>query len=349
MRRFTCTSLVLLTLLLAALTVAVTQFSEAQTFKVLHSFGGPNDGVYPLANLGFDSHENLFGTTMEGGYNDCRGADGSGTVFELMPKANGTWSEAVIHEFSNSSNDGAFPEAPVVPDNSGNLYGTTAGAGLGMGGLGTAFELIPQPGGTWGEFPLLTFVDGPGGYSPVDGLTFDGSRQLFGTTAQGGSDSDDCLQFEGCGVVYELIRSAVLPSEIVIHTFTNPPDGTTPSGPLVLDGSGNLYGTTQSGGSGGDYPLGTVYKLSPNAGGSGWTETILHSFTGPSNGGPDGALPYAGVIVDAAGNLYGTTVWGGASGAGTVFEVMPQPGGAWSETVLYSFQGARTERNRIAG
>lgn len=326
--------------LVFALTALAMQSAQAQTFKALHSFGAPNDGAEPVANLVFDSHGNLFGTTMEGGYNDCQGADGCGTVFELMPNANGTWSESVIHEFSNlPPYDGAFPEAPVVLDGNGNLYGTTAGAGLGMGSLGTAFELIPQRGGTWAEFTLLNFVDGPSGYSPVGGLILDASGRVFGTTARGGSNSDYCDDDGGCGAVFELIRLGVPPSEIVVHTFTGPPDRVEPLGSLILDSSSNLYGTTFSGGSGGDYALGTAYKLGPNAGGSGWTETILHSFTGPSNGGPDGALPYAGMVVDAAGNLYGTTLQGGTSGNGTVFELMPHPGGSWSESVLYSFQG----------
>jgi uncharacterized repeat protein (TIGR03803 family) len=283
------------------------------TEKVLYSFkNNGTDAFNPLAGLIFDGAGNLYGTTSRGGIHDY------GTVFELTPTAGEGWTEKVLYSFGNGT-DGGYPEAGLLFDGAGNLYGTTVSGGTYT--YGTVFELIPQAGGGWTENVLHSFGNGTDGANPT-GLIADGAGNLYGTTVGGGY---------GSGTVFELTPQAGGGwTEKVLYSFSNGSDGGYPYAGLIFDGAGNLYGTTSEGGF---YTSGTVFELTPQAGG-GWTEQVLHSFN-YRNG--DGVNPYAGLIFDGAGNLYGTTSGGGTYGGGTVFELTPQAGGGWTENVLNSF------------
>ena len=272
----------------------VFEVSSTGAETILHSFGSGNDGQAPLGNVIFDSAGNLYGTTSAGG------VYGAGIVFELSP--NGT--ETVLYNFGNSG-DGQNPNAGLVFDSSGNLYGTTVNGGI-YGG-GTAFELSPNGGGGWIETGLYSFGSFLDGMNPYAGLVLDSSGNLYGTTANGGS--------YGAGTAFELSsNSATLRCcrEVLVYNFTAGTDGQTPRAGLVFDGSGNLYGTTVNGGT---YGGGTAFEWSPSQG----IESVLYSF----GSGSDGKNPYAGLVFDSSGNLYGTTASGGLYSGGTVFELSP--------------------------
>ncbi len=191
------------------------------------------------------------------------------------------------------------------------------------------FELTPTGGGGWTERVLYSFGNTPDGAIPVVGLIFDATGNLYGATTEGGTHGD--------GTVFELTPTGGGGwTERVLYSFGNTPDGAYANAVLIFDGAGNLYGTTELGGANG--PYGTVFELTPTAGG-GWTEKVLHSFAN----GTDGARPLASVIFDAAGNLYGTTTEGGTNRDGTVFELTPTAGGGWTETLLHSFNNNGTD------
>jgi uncharacterized repeat protein (TIGR03803 family) len=308
--------------------------------QILYSFGRGSDGAIPCCKPIFDAAGNLYGTTSGGG------AFGVGAVFELSPNVDGSWTEKVLYDFKYDGKDGAGPSSPLIFDAAGNLYGSTAyggGAGscsvpnTGITGCGTIFELTPKAGGAWTEKILHRF--GTSSSNPM-GVIRDAAGNLYGTTYVGGT----CPPVPpGCGSVFELVPKAGGGwTGKVIHYFrANGHDGFEPNFDLILDTKGNLYGTTAVGGTGscpGGAGCGTVYELSPPAGG-GWTEKILHSFSTSSE---DGHFPYGGVVLDAAGNLYGTTWVGGTgtcgAGCGTVFELMPKEGGKWAEKILYKFE-----------
>jgi uncharacterized repeat protein (TIGR03803 family) len=307
------------------LTCATSAF--AQTYKVLHNFGASGDGAVPSAGLVFDSNGNLYGTTQNGGY-ECF-AGGCGTVFELIPSGGGSWAEKVLYAFQGCDPylDGGAPIAPVVIDRRGNLYGTA-----GLWGVdcfppgGVVFELKPSPNGSWNEFIIDNFYFHPGDYvsCPCPAVTFDSAGHLFGTAGPNG--------IRYFGAVFELWHvSAFNWYQLLLHTFRGGSDGSGGNGPVVFDTAGNLYSTTEEGGTN---LLGDVFKLVPSRSSFGWPQTVLYSF----RGGTDGAYPTAGVVFDAAGSLYGTS-GGGVYGNGTVFKLTPNPDGSWSERVLYSFQG----------
>jgi uncharacterized repeat protein (TIGR02543 family) len=293
-------------------------FSVAQQEMLTLSLGN-GDGQNPFGNLTSDSVGNLYGTTSVGG------VYGKGTVFEVSP--NGT--ETILHTFGNG-NDGQKPFGNVIFDSAGNLDGTTSAGGI--YGNGTVFELSAN--GT--ETVLYNFGNGGDGQNPYAGLIFDSAGNLDGTTSVGG--------VYGKGTVFKLSPNGGGGwTETVLYSFGNGSDGVNPYGGLIFDNSGNLYGTTVNGGANGG---GTAFEVSPNGGG-GWAETVLYSF---GNGSSDGLNPYAGLIFDSSGNLYGTTVNGGANVGGTAFEVSPNGGGGWAETVLYSFgNGSSDGLNPYAG
>jgi len=316
--------------------------TTAQTYKVIHDFTSPGgsyrfaDGANPTANLTFDAHGNLFGVTSAGGDNNNTGCSfGCGTVFELSPTSAGGWKETVLHRFHGSivgnNNDGAGPQAGLVFDSAGNLYGTTSQGGSG-GNVGTVFELSPTSSGGWTYSILYSFKDGTDGATPLGKLVLDASGNLYGT-AQGGGASL-------FGVVYKLSPgSAGGWNESVLYSFTGGSDGAYPNSGVIFDASGNLYGTTSYGGVASSYSgFGVVFELSPNSGG--WAESVLHTFNQT-----DGAVPEGSLIFDASGNLYGTAYQGGhlsqcsGAGCGVVFELSPNLGGGWTESVLHAFQG----------
>jgi uncharacterized repeat protein (TIGR03803 family) len=300
--------------------------------KVLHAFDG-KDGISPYAGLIFDSVGNLYGTTEAGGTNQL------GTVFQLSPGANGKWSEKVLHTFRGR--DGYAPYAGVISDTTGNLYGTTiyggTSGGCGGRGCGVVFKLTPGADGRWTERVLHNF-NGKDGFWPQGGVILDAAGNLYGTTSVGGKPLG--CGAEQCGVVFELETGANDTwTYRVLHTF-NEKDGAYPLVSLLLDADGNLYGTTWQGG---DQGIGTVFELMPEAN-SRWTEKVLHSFTD----GTDGGYPSASLIFDTAGNLYGTTNWGGSfdcggRGCGVVFELMPGGNGRWTEKVLHVFSDTDTD------
>ncbi len=257
------------------------------------------------------------------------------TVF--VPSTWAATQEKILHTFNNNGTDGAVPLAGLIFDAAGNLYGTTSRGGTGScfysgSGCGTVFKLSPNGGGGWTEQVLHYFSNnGTDGFQPLAGLIIDAAGNLYGTTATGGTHPG--------GTVFELTPAQGGNwTEKVLYNFcsqTNCTDGAGPLAGLIFDAAGNLYGTTSAGGTYQDF--GTVFELMPTKGG-GWTEQVLHSFAP----GTDGANPSAGLIFDAAGNLYGTTSYGGTytcdgTSCGTVFEVSPKAGGGWTEQVLYNF------------
>jgi uncharacterized repeat protein (TIGR03803 family) len=230
-------------------------------------------------------------------------------------------SSKVLYKFPGGNNAG-HPYAGLILDRAGNLYGTTfegggSTCGYGDDPCGSVFMLTRNSNGSWTERVLHRFAGGSDGWSPYAGLTLDGAGNLYGTTVAGGG----CRSFQaGCGTVFKLKpNSDGSWTESVLYSFcqlANCADGLEPYGGLILDGAGNLYGTTATGGSSGG---GVVFKLTPKSGG-GWTETVLQTLGGNHGGGP-----YAALIFDADGNLYGTTSAGGvrSGDVGTVFELVP--------------------------
>jgi uncharacterized repeat protein (TIGR03803 family) len=234
----------------------------------------------------------------------------------------GAQTETVLH--SLKTKEGASPLLGVIFDSSGNLYGVAGEEG--GSGSGSVFELSPS-GSSWTEKTLHSFNGGSDGSTPVGTLVFDKSGNLYGTTKLGGS--------HGVGVVYELTKSGSTWSEKVLHNFGGGKDGEYPTGNLVFDSTGNLYGTTEGGGSHGNGEEnvgGTAFKVTPKSG-TASTETVIHSFGGSG----DGISPRASLIFDSAGNLYGTTFSGGTQASGTVFELSPKSGGSWTESILHNF------------
>jgi uncharacterized repeat protein (TIGR03803 family) len=283
----------------------------------IYTFMGGDDGLGPNS-LAFDNKGNLYGTTeYGGGAGDCSNG-GCGTIFELI-LVNGSWTKNVLYRFAGGT-DGSIPQAGVILDPHGNLYGTTWKGGT--GGYGTVFELQHSESG-WTEILLHTF-GGNDGSAPISGLIRDRSGNLYGTTSQGG--------VANVGTVFRLSHNKEGWKETVLHSFTGSSgDGAVPyAGSLAFDTAGNLYGTTSAGGS---VNSGTVFELMrPKSRVA--TESILYSFLGGSSG----SAPYTGVIIDSAGTLYGTTSIGGKGGDGTVFS-LKNVSGQWTESVLYSFDG----------
>jgi uncharacterized repeat protein (TIGR03803 family) len=310
--------------------------------KVLHTFNltqTSKDGAWPYASLIFDAAGNLYGTTYYGGATNTCENSGCGTVFQLRPGTNGKWKEKVVHTFKYNRKDGVYPQSSLVFDAAGNLYGTTYAGGSANScqnlGCGIVFKLTPGAGGTWTETVLHNFSwNDEDGFNPMAGLIFDGAGNLYGTTSAGGS--------YGEGTVFELTPQAGGTwTETVLHSFAGgSSDGASPYAGVIMDATGNLYGTTYAGGGSSFCKIsrssgcGTVFQLAPGAGGT-WTETVLYIF--PYFRSATGSHPYAGLISDAMGNLYGTTVNGGGHGYGSVFKLTPGAGGTWTEKVLHSF------------
>jgi uncharacterized repeat protein (TIGR03803 family) len=315
--------------------------SEAQNFKVLHTFTGGKDGGLPVAGLirdaqgnlygtaesvvfkldkhgketvlhtGFgsmgtlvrDTAGNLYGTTLAGGPLNL------GTVFEVDTGGAAT----VLHAFLGGS-DGAYPAAGLILDKAGNLYGTTS-----LGGVhnaGTVFKLKKS-----GKEIVLHSFAGPDGANPYASLIRDAKGNLYGTTEFGGHSNQCAGTQTGCGVVFKLASTG---RETVLYAFTGGADGSRPQAGLVRDNKGNLYGTTVAGGTSG---AGAVFKLDKSR-----KETVLHSFTGT-----DGVEPSSQLVRDPKGNLYGTALDGGVSDTGTLFKV-DETG---TFTVLHYFDGTK--------
>jgi uncharacterized repeat protein (TIGR03803 family) len=308
---------------LVCLICAASSLAHAAKLRT-YNFTGAN-GSLPIwsGNLVSDKNGNLYGTTVEGG------ANGGGTAFELSA-SNGAWTETVLYNFPGSFNDGSQPDSGLVFDLAGNLYGTTVQGG--ESGLGTVYELSPNSSGGWTETVLHSFQGDGDGAEPLTPVVIDKAGNLYGTTSAGGQNE--------VGAVFELTNSGGMWTEAIIYSFKQDnSDGQTPNG-VTLNNAGNLYGTTLSGGSD---SFGTVFELSQSNGI--WTEAVIYNFK-YYNGNHDGAYPYAGVTVDKAGNLYGTSNYGGAGtdcppgSCGAVYELQRSKG-MWTERVLYSFKGGQ--------
>jgi uncharacterized repeat protein (TIGR03803 family) len=298
--------------------------------KIVHSFQGGNDGATPDGGLIPDPAGNLYGTTAGGGSGTgCYGDSGCGTLFKIA-RGGG---ESVLYSFIGGI-DGISPVGALLMDNEGNFYGATeAGGGTGCGGYGcgTVFEFASD--GT--ENVLYAFQGGIDGVNPQGSLIVDSGGNLYGVTAEGGSYNGSQCAEAGCGTVFEVQPNGV---KNTLYVFQGGADGAFPDNGVLSDASGNLYGATTSGGGSGcnDNGCGTVFKLTP-----GGTEAPLYAF----QGGADGQYPLSDLIIDGAGNFFGTTLMGGTSGAGTVFKISP----TGQETVLYSFKGGSDGANPQAG
>jgi uncharacterized repeat protein (TIGR03803 family) len=322
-------------LLSFAVTCATASVAGAQTFTVLYSFTGGADGGGVGSSVVMDKQGNLYGTTTGGG------AYGYGTVFELSPNADGIWTETVLHSFKNGDPDGQEPDANLILDAAGNLYGTTPTGG--KHNVGSAFELTPGSSG-WSLTLLYSFGSYKGDAGPPrGGLLFDSKGNLYGV---GGGGKP------GAGTIFELSPNGGAWSERVLYNFGSTEAlGISPYGNLVFDSADNLYGLAPLGGDtscvqDGGGGCGVVYKLwRANS----WKETVPHTFVG----GSDGARPGNGPLVfDTKGGLYGSAPTGGGTGCGggcgVVFKLTNGVSG-WKEGVIHQFGNGRTGSYPVGG
>lgn len=300
----------------------------------------------------------------------------AGFLALTLPALAANSKETILHQFSTAG-DGQEPLATVIVDKAGNLYGTTYAGGSGTNcgtllvGCGTVFELSPasQTGGSWTETILYNFQGGADGAEP-NGLVFDATGNLYGTTQLGGGGN--CLSdndvMTGCGTVFELSPPTLAGgpwTEKLLYSFTGGSDGAFPDAGMSFDKAGNLYSTANSGGvvncansgNGTATGCGTVFELSPPAtSGGAWTESTLYAF----QGGNDGGFPFsAGVVISPTGKIYGANAYAGGTseycqslGCGTVYELAPPKthGSEWTETVLHAFQEViSTDPNVVTG
>jgi len=296
--------------------------AAAKGYHVVYSFQNSQDGDEPHAGLIKDGRGNLYGTTFSGG---SGGFNGNGTVYRLASDG----SKAQLYSFTGQG-DGNYPNA-LIMDKSGNLVGTTQQGGdpdCDMSGCGVVFEVAPD--GT--ETVLYTFHGGNDGGQPLAALLPDGKGGFYGTASGAGAHR--------LGLVFDLSSKG---KETVLHAFAGGSDGDGPQSALVADRSGNLYGTTKQGGGSGcsSFGCGTIYEVTPTG-----AETVLYAFKGDA----DGANPVASLIRDKAGNLYGTTGFGGdvggcgGTGCGTVFKLSSH--GALK--VLFTFTGGNDGGQPVA-
>ena len=335
----------------------------AQTYSVLYSFkGGKADGQNPEAGLYMDKAGSLYGTTVKGpactlepcapfqgiafklthagteikehiftgnpdgaspygglsaypyGTASAGGASNLGVVFELGADHAAT----VLHNFTGFPGDGASPYAGLIAGQEGALYGTTAYGGA--YDSGTVFRLTAAG----AENVLYSFTVGADGGFPFGSLVLDSAGNLYGTASAGGNTTGNCYP-SGCGVVFKLDSAG---NEATLYSFTGSPDGANPYAGLIQGSTGNLYGTAFSGGGGTcNNGCGVVFKVDSSG-----AETLLYTFAGYPT---DGEAPYAGLIRDSSGNIYGTTSYGGPSDNGVVFKL----DAANTETLLYQFMG----------
>jgi len=311
---------------------AMSETALAGSYKILHTFKGARN---PQGDLAMDEAGNLYGTASYGGASGCIG-NGCGAIWRLTPQPDGTWASSILHTFSGGE-DGGEPNGGLAWDTHGNLYGTAMVGGnltcfmfaSSLAGCGVIWKLTPQPGGTWTESVVHAFA-GPDGVMPEGNITFDSAGNLYGTTANVDIVSPNAPR------VWKLSPNpdgswteTTLYIFPLIHLYYNKISGG------VIGPDGNLYGTTEGGydGTTGEYG-GTVFQLVPNADGP-WTEHTLHTFTGTNDGGG----PFTAPILDQAGNLYGTTGFGGAKNMGVVWKLAPNGHGTYSYNVLHTFYG----------
>jgi len=303
-------------LLALPLMVATSRLTQAQSFRVLHTFTGTNDGFAPDAGVSIDASGNLYGSATFGGEHTspCEPL-GCGLVFKLTNHGGG-WILQPLYSFQGG-NDGNYPEAPVVRSGDGTLYSTTVEGGT--FGYGTVLRLQPPASacGTslcpWTKTQLYSFNNDGLGNAPIGALLLS-SGDVYGVSIGGGAPPAQ-------GAVYQLTPNGGGWTESTLNGSLASPEGG-----VIFDRSGNLYGTCASAGAHND---GFVYQLARS--GSGWTLNTVVDFNGSN-----GSVPWGGLVMDTSGNLFGTTSMRGPNGGGTVFELTPQ-NGSWIFTTLYSF------------
>lgn len=297
----------------------------AQTLTPLYEFQGGTDGATPNGVI-LDSAGTLYGTTVAGGT----------TIFGTVFKLSQSGVKTILYNFTGGT-DGSEPHGNLVRDAKGNLYGTTEFGGnlsancLGAQGCGVVFEVSPSG----QETVLYSFSGGTDGGQPLAGLTMDNNGNLYGTTAGGGNSACAYIAF-GCGVVFKIDSSRKFS---VLYSFAGGSDGGVPQSRLILDSSGDLYGSTTGVGGGGQ---GTIFKLDSTD-----HETVLLTFAGTN-----GSQPYGALTRDAKGNLYGTTYGGGnlndcnpGFGCGIVYKLKPDG----QEPILTVFTGGTGGSQPLAG
>lgn len=285
----------------------------------LYTFTGGNDGANPRSKVIIGPDGSLYGETFSGGGSAC-GGRGCGTIFTVRKSCPGPichWTESVLYRFTGGT-DGAEPVGDLVFDSSGDLYGTTVQGGKPHGcggpGCGTVYKLT-HSGGSWTQSVLYQFAGGRDGAFPNGGVIFDTSGNIYGTTCCGNSNN--------AGTVFELTPAGGGWSERILYAFHGHADGDEPVTGLIFDSSGNLYGSTIFGGTGG----GTVFELTPSGGN--WIFSVIYSVRGIAG-------PYGTLMMDTSGNLYGTTFQDGLHLFGSAFK-LTRSGGGWTYSSFHDF------------
>jgi hypothetical protein len=301
---------------LAMALVFTLQLSAQAKFKVLRNFGSANDGAVPAGPLLLDSHGNLYGVTSGG-----PGEYGNGLVFELTPLGNGAWAETILHAFVAGS-DGAYPWGGLLIGGASRLLGTITG--YGSYAVGGVFELTHGSSG-WGNSVLYSDGAGPG-------LLMDSGGNLYGAIGPG--------DYFGLGAIGELSPGSSAWTYTQLYSFTCQPscaNGYGPPAPPIWDGKGNMWGTMTYGGNNqsscmGEEGCGVIFAMTPKGDGT-WTYHVMHRFASSTY---DGQRPYGSMVMDSAGNFYGSTWLGGRYNNGTIFK-FGLVDGKWKETILYDF------------
>lgn len=277
----------------------LTNSGDSWTQTVIHTFTG-SDGSGPGSPVAIDKHGNIYGTTPTGG------TYGMGVLYRISPNGTGGWNFHVIHTFTGGADGGGGSASRLLIDSIGNLYGVcTIG---GANGFGNVYELSLIQ-GKWQFKVLYAFKDQPDGALPYGGVVFDKAGNLYGTTYYAGAND--------LGTVYRLTHVNGTWAESVLYSFQGGTDGDSPISSLVADASGNFYGTTSSGGAA-SCGCGVIFKMTRGSTGK-WSESVVYRFPGAPNAG----FAYNGMISDSSGNFYGTTVHGGTTNDGTVYEFTP--------------------------
>jgi uncharacterized repeat protein (TIGR03803 family) len=295
--------------LVSALLLIVARPAQAQTESVLYNFTNTPDGENPTGRLTLNNG-NLYGTTYGGG------AYGEGTVFELSPNGSGGWTETVLYSFCQdapSCPDGENPAyAYVLFDTTGNMYGTAFYGGA--SGNGVVWELSPS-GSSWTQKVLYSFANSPDGANPINGLVMDTKGNLYGTTFAGGTEG-------GNGTVFEMSSSAGVWKEQMLFDISS--NGSA----LITSPAGYIFGTTYT----------SAFAMVPTSGGN-WDPITIFIFN-PADASKEGEEPSGTLAIDSAGNLYGTTLAGGAGGEGVIFKLTrPAKGAAFKESILAELGG----------
>jgi hypothetical protein len=306
--------------------IAVTLTGAAQGqnhFKTLYVFKGGSDGATPTDPLVQDSSGNLYGTTFNGGdkQSSKQCVNRCGTVFELSPTGSGSWHKKRLYAFAGSKK-GGNPQGPMAMDAAGNLYGTAQPT--------TEFKLSPTTAGPWTLSKIWGEIDYGGTSWGPDGLTQDANGNLFGVAYSSGGDT----------IIYELSPSGENWKYTVVYSFGYDNGRSPYNATLLVDSSGNLFGTIAEAGGNGHFRFcsdgysgcGMIFEFSPGPGGS-WS---LSDFVPPRS--KWGFKPAGSLVKDSDGNLFGSTLLGGTDGAGVVFKLSQGSGGGWKESILHNFK-----------